>query len=153
MEACSHQAYLWRGTKPAAERGGAGMRITARRSGFAALTLLTALLSAFGVRADGPPAPNDLVKAELVTETASVTPGGVLRADLHLEIKPGWHVYWRNPGDSGLPTTIEWKLPRGFEAGSILWPTPEHFVQNGIGNYGYAGTADLLVPITAPKEL
>jgi thiol:disulfide interchange protein len=129
------------------------MRITAGRSGIAALVLLIALLSAFGARADGPPAPNDLVKAGLVTETASVAPGAVLWADLHLELKTGWHVYWRNPGDSGLPTTIDWKLPRGFVAGSILWPAPEHFVQNGIGNYGYAGTADLLVPITAPKEL
>ena len=73
--------------------------------------------------------------------------------DLHLAIKPGWHVYWRNPGDSGLPTTIEWKLPPGFSAGGISWPVPERFVQAGIGNYGYAGSADLLVPIHAAKEL
>ncbi len=76
-----------------------------------------------------------------------------LWVDLHLKVKPGWHIYWQNPGDSGLPTAIDWKLPRGFSAGHILWPAPEHFVQNGIGNYGYAGTVDLLVPIAAPKEL
>ncbi|MBV9201841.1 MAG: thioredoxin family protein, partial [Alphaproteobacteria bacterium] len=58
-----------------------------------------------------------------------------------------------NPGDSGLPTAIDWKLPPGFSPGPIHWPVPEHFVQNGIGNYGYAGTVDLLVPISVPKEL
>ena len=115
---------------------------------------MLALLSS-GERAGGrrPPAPEDLVKAGLVAETTSIAAGTTLWVDLHLEVKPGWHVYWQNPGDSGLPTTIDWKLPPGFSAGHILWPVPEHFVQNGIGNYGYAGTVDLLVPIAAPKEL
>jgi len=129
------------------------MRITASLRGRSAFALIVALLSAWSARAEGPPAPGDLVKAELVTEAASITPGATLWTDLHLEIKPGWHIYWRNPGDSGLPTAIDWKLPHGFSAGHILWPIPEHFVQNGIGNYGYAGTADLLVPITVPGEL
>jgi thiol:disulfide interchange protein len=129
------------------------MRITASPSRISAFALLMTLLLALTARADGPPAPKDLVKAELVAETASVVPGARLWVDLHLEIKPGWHVYWRNPGDSGLPTAIDWKLPAGFLAGPILWPVPEHFVQNGIGNYGYAETADLLIPITVPSEL
>ena len=129
------------------------MRITASPNRISAFALLMTLLLALTARADGPPAPKDLVKAELVTETASVVPGTRLWVDLHLEIKQGWHVYWRNPGDSGLPTAIDWKLPAGFLAGPILWPVPEHFVQNGIGNYGYAETADLLVPIAVPSEL
>ena len=129
------------------------MRITASPSGIAASALLIALLLALGAQGGGPPAPKDLVNAELVAETASVVPGTRLWVDLHLEIKQGWHVYWRNPGDSGLPTAIDWKLPAGFLAGPILWPVPEHFAQNGIGNYGYTGTADLLVPITMPSEL
>ncbi|MBV8506464.1 MAG: thioredoxin family protein [Alphaproteobacteria bacterium] len=118
-----------------------------------ALAGLMALLSSGSAWAGGPPAPEDLVKADLVAETASLAAGATLWIDLHLEVKPGWHVYWQNPGDSGLPTAIDWKLPPGFLAGHILWPVPEHFVQNGIGNYGYAGTVDLLVPIVAPREL
>src|SRR6516225_7211900 len=153
LEAYSDQAYLWHYTRPAAERGGAGMRITASPSGMSVIALLAALLLTWSAWADGPPAPKDLVKAELLAETASIAPGATLWVDLHLEIRPGWHIYWRNPGDSGLPTAIDWKLPQGFSAGHILWPVPEHFVQNGIGNYGYAGTADLLVPITVPGEL
>jgi thiol:disulfide interchange protein len=117
------------------------------------IALVAALGAASAVRADGPPDPKELVKAELVAERTSVTPGSTLWVDLHLAIKPGWHVYWRNPGDSGLPTTIDWELPSGFSPGAISWPVPEHFVQGGIGNYGYAGSADLLVPISVAKEV
>jgi thiol:disulfide interchange protein len=112
------------------------------------LALATALAASPAVRANGPPDPASLVKAELVAEATSLAPASTLWIDLHLAIKPGWHVYWRNPGDSGLPTTIDWELPSGFSAGAISWPVPEHFVQGGIGNYGYAGSSDLLVPIS-----
>ena len=114
--------------------------------------VVAAFATAPGVRAEGPSDPKDLVKAELVAETASVAPGSTLWVDLHLAIKPGWHVYWRNPGDSGLPMAIDWQLPPGFSAGNISWPVPEHFVRSDIGNYGYAGATDLLVPITVAKE-
>src|SRR5438270_7853789 len=129
------------------------MRIGAILKTMSALAGLVALLSSGGARAGGPPAPEDLVKPGLVAETALIAAGATLWVDLHLEVKPGWHVYWRNPGDSGLPTAIDWKLPPGFSAGRILWPVPQHFVQNGIGNYGYAGSVDLLVPIAVPEEL
>ena len=72
-----------------------------------AFALTVALAAASPASADGPPDPKDLVKAELVAESASVAPASTLWVDLHLTIKPGWHVYWRNPGDSGLPTTID----------------------------------------------
>jgi thiol:disulfide interchange protein len=121
--------------------------------GVPALALTVALAAAPSASAEGPPDPKDLVKAELVAESASVAPASTLWVDLHLTIKPGWHVYWRNPGDSGLPTAIDWKLPPGFSAGNIRWPVPQHFVQSGIGNYGYAGSADLLVPITVAKQV
>src|SRR5215472_7241310 len=101
----------------------------------------------------GPPDPADLVRADLVAETQSVAPATTLWVDLRLAIRSGWHVYWRNPGDSGLPTAIEWQLPSGYSAGAIRWPVPERFVLGGIGNYGYAGSADLLVPISVPRDL
>jgi thiol:disulfide interchange protein len=129
------------------------MRIEPALSKILALPGLVLLLSTGGVWAEGPPAPADLVKAELVAEADSIAPGTTLWVDLRLNVKPGWHVYWRNPGDSGLPTSIDWKLPQGFSAEPINWPVPEHFVQNGIGNYGYAGTVDLLVPIAVPNEV
>ncbi len=100
-----------------------------------------------------PPAVADLVRAELTAETVSAAPGTTLWLDAHLDIAPGWHVYWRNPGDAGLPTAIAWSLPPGFTAGAIEWPIPERFKVGPIANYGYTGAADLLVPIGAPATL
>ena len=105
------------------------------------------------VRAGGSPAPPDLVKPRLVAEAQAIAPGAVLWVDLHLAMKAGWHTYWRNPGDAGLPTTIDWTLPSGFSAGEIRWPAPQHFVQGDAGSYGYTSVVDLLVPITAPKSV
>jgi thiol:disulfide interchange protein len=117
------------------------------------IAIVTAFAAGSAARAVGPPDPNELVQVRLVAETASIAPAATLWVDAHFTIKPGWHIYWRNPGDSGLPTAIQWDLPRGFSPGNILWPVPERFVQGGIGNYGYAGSADLLVPITVAKDL
>ena len=129
------------------------MRISSTFRVAPVIALVVALDAGSPTRADVPPDPKDLVKAELVAEKASVAPGSTLWVDLHLSIKSGWHIYWRNPGDSGLPTTIDWELPQGFSAGAISWPVPERFVQSGIGNYGYAGSANLLVPISVAKEV
>jgi len=100
-----------------------------------------------------PPMVADLVMPALYAESATVAPGRTLWLDVHLAVAPGWHIYWRNPGDSGLPTTIEWTLPAGFTAGDIHWPIPERFVVGTIGNYGYTGSADLLVPVAVPATL
>src|SRR3954468_16806829 len=114
-------------------------------------------VAAFGVLAPAqsaaPGAPLDPVKAKLVSELRAVAPGTTLWVDLHLDIEPGWHTYWRNPGDSGLPTEIAWTLPPGFAAAAIVWPVPERFVASGIGNYGYSRAVDLLVPIEVPQQL
>src|SRR6267378_423304 len=117
------------------------------------IALVTAFSTGSAARAVGPPDPQELVQVQLVAETAWVASAATLWVDVNFAIKPGWHIYWRNPGDSGLPTAIQWDLPPGFSAGSIRWPVPERFVQGSIGNYGYAGSADLLVPITAAKDL
>src|ERR1041384_656566 len=116
--------------------------------------ILAAVLCAGGpARAAAPVPPTDPVQAKLVAEANAVAPGTTLWVDLHLDIAPGWHTYWRNPGDSGLPTEIAWTLPPGFSAGDIVWPVPERFVSNGIGNYGYSRAVDLLVPIAVPQQL
>ena len=57
------------------------------------------------------------VDAELVAEQTALVPGTTATVALRLAIEPGWHTYWRNPGDSGLPTTLAWKLPAGYRAG------------------------------------
>ena len=64
------------------------------------------------------------VSVSLVSETRNAVPGRPLRLALRQQIEAGWHTYWLNPGDSGLPTTIEWTLPQDFKAGPIAWPIP-----------------------------
>jgi thiol:disulfide interchange protein DsbD len=117
------------------------------------IALFTSFIAGSATWAAEPPNPQELVQVDLVAETASLAAAETAWVDVHFTIKPGWHIYWRNPGDSGLPTSIQWSLPPGFSAGAILWPVPQRLVQGNIGNYGYARSADLLVPITAAKDL
>ncbi len=67
---------------------------------------------------------------------------------LQLAHKPEWHTYWKNSGDSGLPTVLEWKLPPGVTAGEIAWPTPHKIRIGTLANYGYEGTVLLPVQLT-----
>ena len=99
------------------------------------------------------PARSGPVEAQLVAEPASVRPGTPFTAALVLRMDPGWHVYWKNPGDSGLPTTIDWDLPAGFSAGPITWPVPERIVTADLVTYGYSGQVLLLAEITPPANL
>jgi thiol:disulfide interchange protein DsbD len=93
------------------------------------------------------------VKARLVSEVSAVGPGQAFMVALELDIRDGWHTYWRNPGDSGEPTKLVWQLPPGFTAGDIAWTTPHRFEIAPLVNYGYAKHAVHMVQITAPKTL
>jgi thiol:disulfide interchange protein DsbD len=91
--------------------------------------------------------------AELIPETAQVVPGQPFDVALHLHMDPGWHTYWVNSGDAGLPTSIKWTLPPGFTAGPIRWPTPEIHAMGPLVTYGYGGDVYLLTTITPPLEI
>ncbi|MDP1630715.1 MAG: protein-disulfide reductase DsbD family protein [Caulobacter sp.] len=84
------------------------------------------------------------IQAELVAQEAAI-PGGTVYVALRQNIDDGWHTYWRNPGDSGLPTTIDWTLPAGWTAGEIVWPAPTRLPVGPLLNYGYTG--DVLLPV------
>jgi len=98
-------------------------------------------------------APDSNVKARLISEVRSISPGASFRVALEFDIREGWHTYWRNPGDSGKPTTLNWSLPPGFAAGPILWTAPHRFELPPLVNFGYAGHAMHVVKIDAPKDL
>jgi thiol:disulfide interchange protein len=115
------------------------------------LSLLFASTGAFAL--SGNTVATDNVKARLVSEVAAVGPGQAFWVGLELDIRDGWHTYWRNPGDSGEPTKLAWQLPPGFTAGDIVWTTPHRFEIAPLVNYGYAKHAVHLVQITAPKDL
>ena len=91
------------------------------------------------------------VRAELVAHAPQgVLPGQPLWLGLALEHKPHWHTYWKNPGDSGLPTTLAWTLPAGFKAGEIDWPTPSRLPIGPLMNHGYDGRLLLPVKVEVP---
>src|SRR5471032_2576062 len=85
------------------------------------------------------------VRAGQVTLDVSLeragAPGTTVWAAIRQTIEPGWHTYWRNPGDSGLATSIAWTLPKGVTAGVPSWPAPERFTTGPIVNFGYRGVA------------
>lgn len=95
----------------------------------------------------------DNVRSELVSEVAAVKPGEPFWVGLRQTIRPKWHTYWKNPGESGLPTEITWKLPEGVKADPIVWPAPTLFDIGGITNYGFKDEAMLLVRVTPPADL
>ena len=91
------------------------------------------------------------VRAELVAHAPEgVAEGKLLWLGLKIEHQPHWHTYWKNPGDSGLPTTLSWTLPAGVTAGDIQWPTPGRLPIGPLMNYGYEGTLLLPVAVAVP---
>jgi len=93
------------------------------------------------------------VDVALVTERTSIRPGEPVRVGLHMKMKHGWHTYWKQPGDAGLPLRIVWALPAGFAAGPIEWPTPERIPTGELMSYGYGHEVLFGVTITPPAHV
>ena len=87
------------------------------------------------------------LKVELISEQPTSPPGQPLWVGLFFRLEPGWHIYWQNPGDSGEPPKVQWDLPAGFVAGSILWPQPIRLGGGSVVDYGYEGQVLLMAPI------
>ncbi len=115
--------------------------------------LFLALLAVFLVHAAtarAGPVRTPHLTADLVSQTRGAAPGSTVWLAMVQTIDPGWHTYWRNPGDAGEPTRLAWRLPAGWRAGEIVWPAPSRFRLATLMNYGYAGRVVLAVPLTVP---
>ncbi len=86
-------------------------------------------------------------KVSLLLSHTSAKPGETITAAVRLAHDPGWHTYWRNPGDAGIATTIQWELPPGITAEAIQWPVPEKLVIAKLQDYVYSGETLLLIPL------
>jgi thiol:disulfide interchange protein DsbD len=96
----------------------------------------------------------ELVKAQLLADTSAIVPGKPLTTGVLLRMAPGWHTYWKFSGDAGLSSEIKWKLPPGWKAGEIQWPTPLKLQEPGdIQTYGYSDEVLLMQEITPPSSL
>src|SRR4029450_3965187 len=83
-----------------------------------------------------PTVKTERVEAELIAERNSAQPGKATTLGLKLRMADHWHTYWKNPGDSGLPTRIQWVLPEGWKAGEIQWPYPHKRPIGPLMKYG-----------------
>ena len=116
---------------------------------FAFFVLLVAALPGRAQPVDGGKALVELISAETSTQA-----GDTITLALKLEMDPGWHVYWRNPGDAGLPPQIIWEESVTAEFGEFEWPLPELLpvVPNQIMDYGYSEIVVLPFQATLPPD-
>lgn len=89
----------------------------------------------------------------LIVETNDLKAGETITVATEITLAPHWHVYWKNPGDSGLPVRINWILPEGFEISDIKWPTPDKISYEILVNYGYYNRVTLLQDLKVPETL
>jgi thiol:disulfide interchange protein len=99
------------------------------------------------------PFKSDRTEVQLIGEVKTIQPGTPFWVGLQFKTRPGWHTYWRNPGDSGSPTRVDWTLPSRFKAGELVYPYPERFPIGPLMNFGYKGENLLLTEITPPANL
>jgi thiol:disulfide interchange protein DsbD len=97
------------------------------------------------------PAQTGHLQVQLVSDADSVQPGRPLLVGLLFVMPKQWHIYWRNPGDSGEPPRVRWKLPAGFEAGDIQWPAPVRLGSGSVIDYGYQESVLLPVEMQTPR--
>jgi DsbC/DsbD-like thiol-disulfide interchange protein/cytochrome c biogenesis protein CcdA len=91
------------------------------------------------------------IAARLVAE-GPVRAGQPLTLAIAFEPQPGWHGYWKNPGDAGYGMTLKWQLPQGWSAGESQYPVPQKLVIGGLMNHVYEGPYAVLVDVAVPPQ-
>ena len=109
--------------------------------------LLVALLALLFT---APASARNHIAATLVAEQAAPAPGSTVTLAVRFVAEPGWHGYWKNPGDAGVETQAAWELPPGVAAGPLQFPVPKTLIVGGLMNYVYEGEHALLVDVTVP---
>jgi len=92
------------------------------------------------------------MEVRLVAETAAVAPGSTITLAFTMRPQPGWHGYWRNPGDAGDEPRVTWRLPDGWRAGPLQYPVPDRLLVMGLMNYVYERDYALLVTVQVPAS-
>ncbi|HEX8443900.1 MAG TPA: protein-disulfide reductase DsbD domain-containing protein [Allosphingosinicella sp.] len=115
------------------------------RLGYLMMTLVAALLFTTPTHA------KNNIAASLVPESRVVAPGQTVTLALVMRPEKGWHGYWKNPGDSGIETSIAWQLPQGVTAGPIQYPVPGRLLISGLMNYVYEGEYVQLIDMAVPS--
>ena len=115
------------------------------------LSLFSALAPLLIASAD--PVRSGAVEVELVTASDTIVAGEPFTAAIRVKTGSHWHVYWKNPGDSGTPVKVSWTLPDGATAGELQFPAPKVYDTAGFITYGHEGEFFLIAKITPPATL
>jgi thiol:disulfide interchange protein len=115
------------------------------------LMALVLALFGFAVPAAAQDAPH--LTAQLIPESSTPAAGARTTLAILMTPQPGWHGYWKTPGDTGFPMKIAWTLPKGAQAGEPAYPVPTTLVIAGLMNHVYEKPYALLVPLNVPAGL
>jgi thiol:disulfide interchange protein DsbD len=115
--------------------------------------VLLGLAGVTDVSAQSSDDPSPHSEGALEVGVSSVAPGESFTAALRIDMEEGWHSYWKNPGDAGQPTTLNWALPDGWTVDDIQWPYPHRIQAAGVASYGYSDVVRHPVRITPPDTL
>ncbi len=124
------------------------MRARIRLTGIV-MALACAIMTLLALPAAAQPARNHIA-AELLAELVAGR-ADALNLWLHFTPEPGWHGYWRNPGDAGFGMELEWRLPAGWTAGEALYPVPQQLLIGGLMNHVYEADYAILIPLSLPR--
>ena len=120
--------------------------------------LASLLLAFLALLAPGAPAPAQLARpggnhmnVSLAAEQAVVAPGSTVTLAFVMRPQPGWHGYWRNPGEAGAAPRVQWRLPEGWTADALQFPVPHRLIASGVMNYVFESDHALLVAIRVPE--
>lgn len=91
-------------------------------------------------------------QVRLILPVESVAPGDRFLAGLEMTMRAGWHTYWRNGGDSGAPTTLNWTLPAFLTPEDILWPPPATYSDQGLVTFVHHDSVTLLIPFAVSAD-
>jgi thiol:disulfide interchange protein DsbD len=108
-------------------------------------TLLAAILTL-------PVIAEETATATWTTDSMAVKQGETIRTVIAMTISEGWHTYWENPGEGGIPPEIEATLPEGWKIGGIQYPVPERFMTGDLPSYGYQGKILFPLTLTPPHD-
>lgn len=91
-------------------------------------------------------------KVQLIAASSTYQADQPVRAAIDFHVDRGWHTYWTNPGEGGMPLSIKWTLPEGWKAGELEWPVPIRFKTGDLPGFGYEGRFLILVSLTPPAN-
>jgi thiol:disulfide interchange protein DsbD len=125
-----------------------------RSGGLACLVMIARMLLTVAAASGALAAPvrSGKVAAEWLAASVTCEAGKPVATAIRMLHDDGWHSYWHNPGEAGMPTTVEWHLPAGWRVMDARQPAPERFETGGLVGFGYGGTVLWSVSLAPPAD-